>query len=152
MDGQLVTECVTDCSIVVKWELPAEPFSDEALELLRDWQAGLIHVVAPTILLAEIGSALLRAARRGRLPFANALQSMLNLASLPFILVDVAPFLERAFAIAQQFQQGFFDCLYVAVAEARGAEFWTGDQRLFHALAATFPFVRWIGDYRARRP
>lgn len=151
MDNRNQTECVTDCSIVVKWELPSEPFEAEAMELFKDWQAGAIQIVAPTILLAEIGSAFLRAARHGRLPFDNALQSALNLITLPFTLVDIVPFAERAFNIAHQYQQGFFDCLYVAVAEVRGAEFWTGDRRLFNALQNEFPFVRWLGDYKPKR-
>ncbi|MEZ8219976.1 putative nucleic acid-binding protein, contains PIN domain [Candidatus Fervidibacteria bacterium JGI MDM2 JNZ-1-D12] len=151
MDNQIRTECVTDCSIVVKWELPSEPFEAEAMELFRDWQVGAVRVIVPTILLAEIGSAFLRAARRGRLPFTNALQSVLNLIALPFTLVDIAPLTERAFNIAHQYQQGFFDCLYVALAEARGAEFWTGDQRLFNALHNAFPFIHWIGDYKPKR-
>ncbi len=151
MVGQTVTDCVSDCSVVLKWELPNEPFTDEAMELFEDWRAGAVRVLAPTVLLAEIASALLRAARLGRLPFPNALDSMRNLVALPFTLADITPLLERAFVVAQQFQQGLFDCLYVALAEAQGIEFWTGDQRLFNALHSSFPFLRWIGDYTPRR-
>jgi predicted nucleic acid-binding protein len=146
-------EQVVDCSVALKWKLRQEPYHAEAVELLLDIRAGIVEPIAPVIFVAEVGSALLRAARRGRLTFDEARQAIDDILGVNVSLVEVTPVLaQRAFEIAWAHQQGFFDCLYVAVAEARGAEFWTGDQRLSHALAATFPFVRWVGDYRARRP
>jgi predicted nucleic acid-binding protein len=146
-------EQVVDCSVALKWKLRQEPYHAEAVELLLDIRAGIVEPIAPVIFVAEVGSALLRAARRGRLTFDEARQAIDDILGVNVSLVEVTPALaQRAFEIAWAHQQGFFDCLYLAVAEARGAEFWTGDQRLFHALAATFPFVRWVGDYRAKRP
>jgi predicted nucleic acid-binding protein len=47
-------------------------------------------------------------------------------------------------------QQRAYDCLYVALAERDGIELWTGDERLYNALHAQHPFVRWIADYQRR--
>jgi hypothetical protein len=58
----------------------------------------------------------------------------------------------RAFIIAQRFQQRAYDCLYVALAEQQGVEFWTGDRRLYNALPTHYVFVQWIGDYQRQRP
>ena len=56
---------VVDCSVVVKWELTAEPQAVEAMELLLDWQHKAVVVHAPGFLFLETSSALLRAQRQG---------------------------------------------------------------------------------------
>jgi hypothetical protein len=38
----------------------------------------------------------------------------------------------------------------VALAERDGLELWTGDERLYNALHAQYPSVRWITDYQPR--
>jgi hypothetical protein len=38
----------------------------------------------------------------------------------------------------------------VALAERDGVELWTGDERLYNALHAQYPSVRWIADYQPR--
>ncbi len=58
----------------------------------------------------------------------------------------------RVLAIARQYHRSAYDSAYIALAEQEGVEFWTGDQRLYNALHAHLPFIRWIADYRRLRP
>jgi predicted nucleic acid-binding protein len=114
-------EQVVDCSVALKWKLRQEPYHAEAVALLLDIRAGIVEPIAPVIFVAEVGSALLRAARRGRLTFDEARQAIDDILGVNVSLVEVTPALaQRAFEIAWAHQQGFFDCLYVAVAEVRG--------------------------------
>jgi predicted nucleic acid-binding protein len=57
----------------------------------------------------------------------------------------------RSFDLAFQFGLQPYDCVYVALAEHRAVEFWTGDQRLYNSLHGAFAFIRGIGDYQRKR-
>jgi predicted nucleic acid-binding protein len=144
---------VVDCSVIVKWKIPTEDDAAAAEQLLLDWEHSAVEVCAPYLLQAEVMSAFLRAHRRERVSADEAREAIRDLLALPFVLFDVASVVERAFAIAQQYQQRAYDCLYVALAEREGVEeLWTGDRRLYNALHIHHAFVRWIGDYQRKRP
>jgi predicted nucleic acid-binding protein len=51
------------------------------------------------------------------------------------------PLAHRALAISRQARIGFYDCLYVALAEREGCELVTADVRLLSNLKPTFPFI-----------
>jgi predicted nucleic acid-binding protein len=142
---------VVDCSVTFKWKVASEEFSDEARELLKDMDAKAVDCIAPDILPAEIASAFLRAVRRGRLTFSEAIEAVRELVATPIRLYPSSALLERALQIAHTYQQGLFDCLYVALAEREGVELWTGDERLVNALSPHFPFIRFIGEYKPKR-
>jgi predicted nucleic acid-binding protein len=57
------------------------------------------------------------------------------------------PLVLRSLEIADRHSQRIYDCFYVSLAEREGMEFWTADERLCNALAAHFPFIRFISDY-----
>src|SRR5713226_2120653 len=120
-----------DCSVAVKWKILTEPYAAEAREIFLDWQQGTVEVCAPGVIQAEVTSALLGAYRHGRVTEAEATDAIRELLALPFVFYETtAAIALRAFAVARQQNQGAFDCIYVALAEQEGVEFWTGDLRL----------------------
>jgi predicted nucleic acid-binding protein len=135
----------------VKWELSDEDYATEALEMFRDWQAGAVVLHSPDLLPSEIGSAFLRAFRRGRVTLARAHTSIRGLLQVTYSLHPTDTLVDRAFQIAHQQNQRIYDCFYVALAEREGLDFWTGDQRIYNALNAHFPFVRFIANYTPLR-
>jgi predicted nucleic acid-binding protein len=145
-----LTRLVVDCSVVVKWHIPTEDHAAAAAALFGDWEHHVVDVWVPNHLPSEVISAFLRASRRGRLTTDEAREAIRDLLALPFVLCDVTAVADRAFTIAHQHQQRAYDCLYVALAEREGSELWTGDERLYNALHAQHPFVRWIADYQPR--
>jgi len=142
---------VTDCSVLIKWEMSDEEHTDAALEMLQDWQSGSLIVQAPDLLHSEIGSAFLRALRRGRVSETEALASIRGLLAFPFVIHPSSLLVEPAFEIARRLDQRIYDCFYVALAERESCEFWTGDERLFNALAHHHACLRFIGNYIRRR-
>lgn len=148
---QTVVPIVIDCSILIKWELQDEDDTEAALELLQDWRAGVIEFHAPDLLPSEIGSAFLGALRRGRVTAAQARASVRGLLSIAYCLWPSELLVERAFEIADQYNQRIYDCFYVALAEQVETEFWTVDTRIANALSFHFPFVRRIAGYLPRR-
>jgi predicted nucleic acid-binding protein len=145
-----IARLVVDCSVVVKWKIPTEDHAAAAEALLLDWEHQAVEVFVPHHFPSEVISAFLRAYRRDRITADEAWQAIRDLLALPFVLCDVVPLAERAFAIAHQHQQRAYDCLYVALAERHDMELWTGDERLYNALHLHYTWVRWIADYHRR--
>ena len=95
---------VVDCSVVVKWKIPTEDHATAAEELLVDWEHQAVEVAVPNHFQSEVISAFLRVYRRDRITADEAREAIRDLLALPFVLCDVAPIADRAFAIAQQYQ------------------------------------------------
>jgi len=56
----------------------------------------------------------------------------------------------RAFELAARFRRpAAYDAHYLALADYLECPLWTADQRLYNAVRADFPRIRWLGDYRA---
>jgi predicted nucleic acid-binding protein len=150
-----VPRLLVDCSVVVKWKLLSEPHFDEARELFLDWMHGAVRVCASDQMLVELSSALLRAVRQlpPRLSADTAKLTLQEVLELPFTVYRTRgkTLLGRAFDIAHQHNQRSYDCVYVALAERKRIDFWTGDDRLYNAFHASLPFVRRIADYSRRR-
>jgi len=76
MAQPILTRIVVDCSVVVKWHLPYEPYAPQAWEVLQDWQANAVDLHAPDLLHAEIVNTFLQAVRRGRLLESEAVRAI----------------------------------------------------------------------------
>ena len=50
-----MTKLVVDASVAIKWFLP-EPLSEEARQILDEYQAGRLSVLAPDLIYAEVGN------------------------------------------------------------------------------------------------
>lgn len=71
-----------------------------------------------------------------------------KLRTLPIQQMAVLGQRQRAWEVAANY--GFatvYDATYLALAELRGREFWTADERLFHRVKDTLTFVKWLRNY-----
>lgn len=139
---------VVDVSFAVKWVIP-EPFTAEAEALLTDWRAWGVERLAPALFAYEGANALYR---KRPVPEGSAWVAA-NLADM-LAAVTLRPptpaMLDRAVAIAERLNRpASYDAQYAALAEAEGCEFWTADERFWHAAQPHFPWVRWVGETRA---
>jgi predicted nucleic acid-binding protein len=119
---------VVDASVAAKWVLP-EPGSEAAAEL-RTLEPDL---VAPSIIVAEIGNAIWKSAMRGDLgksDASEALQIALAHFSKLFPIHDLA---SVAAAIAIDLRHPIYDCFYLALAERERAPLISADKRLLAA-------------------
>src|SRR5436190_8377763 len=127
-----------DVNVGLKWVLN-EVDSPQAL-LLRDEYRNRVHeLIAPDCLPLEAGHALTRAERRKIIADASQFWAEI-MADCPLLLPSL-PLAHRALAISRQARIGFYDCLYVALAEREGCELVTSDVRLLNSLKPTFPFL-----------
>jgi predicted nucleic acid-binding protein len=107
---------ILDSSVAFKWVVP-ELHSDKALLLRAGFQAGAHELLSPDVCPGEVGHALTRAERQGRLTVGEALLLWSDVMTTAPRLIASLPLVQRAITLSSQTQIGVFDCLYVALAE-----------------------------------
>jgi predicted nucleic acid-binding protein len=115
---------VVDASVAALWALDQEG-SSRALALRTE--GGLI---APSLIAAELGSAIWKAVRRGAVASADALIAI-EAALLPFeALMPTEELRVRAIALAIELKHPIYGCFYLALAERERCPLITADNRL----------------------
>jgi predicted nucleic acid-binding protein len=118
---------VVDASVAALWVLERE--GTARASALRT-EGGLI---APSLIAAEIGSAIWKAVRRGAVSRADALVAI-EAALLPFeALIPIEQLRVRALALAIELDHPIYDCFYLALAERQRAPVISADKRLMAA-------------------
>jgi predicted nucleic acid-binding protein len=115
---------VVDASVAARWVLEQE--GSTRAGAIRT-QGGLI---APSLIAAEIGSAIWKAVRRNAVSIANALEAM-EAALLPFeMLIPAEELRRRALALAVELDHPIYDCFYLALAERENVPLISADKKL----------------------
>ena len=131
---------VLDSNVALKWVL-AEQDTDKAKRLRDEAQTSFHQLIAPDVFSVEVGHALTRAERQGRISVADGWAWwQLIMADAP-ALNTYLPLMPRAYAISSATRSGIYDCLYVALAEAEGCELITADDKLVNNLQSYFPSI-----------
>jgi predicted nucleic acid-binding protein len=118
---------VVDASVATLWVLDQDG-SDRAAAL-RAADA----MIAPSLVAAEIGSALWKAVRRGDLDMSDA-KAALEAALLSYkALFPLEDMRARALEFSVQLDHPIYDCFYLALAEREQAALVTKDERLLRA-------------------
>jgi predicted nucleic acid-binding protein len=116
---------VIDASVAVLWTL-TQPNSDKAAALQTRGD-----LVAPSLIVAEIGNAIWKAVRRGDLP-ARETRTAIDLALGPIAaLVPLEELHTRALELSIQIDHAIYDCFYLALAERERAPLICADGPLF---------------------
>ena len=132
---------VVDASVAAMWFLP-EPLSEEAALLL----APRYDLVAPDLILLEVGGVLLRALRRDEIGLAEATEAFaarLPAAVRTFPAVDDG---EAAFDVARRHGGTIYDAVYVALARRLNAPVITNDAGLASVARKAKARARMIAD------
>jgi predicted nucleic acid-binding protein len=115
--------------------LVVETDSDKAKRLIEDYRNGIHELIAPDILPIEVGHALTRAERMGRISIADGYSLWSShMADCPQLFPSLA-LMSRAYSLSSSARIGIYDCLYVALAQQEQCEIMTDDAR----LCALFP-------------
>jgi len=125
---------VLDASVVLAWMLPDES-SERAQELVG--RAAVERVHAPSLLLLEVGNALLQAQRRSRLSARDRLALIEAFCALPIALDPVsAESTLRASELAERCGLSLYDGSYLELCLSRRCAIATFDRRLASAARA----------------
>jgi predicted nucleic acid-binding protein len=119
---------VVDASVAVKWVTPEAGSTAAAALRGRD-----NHLIAPTLVIAEIGNALYKKASRGEIDKREAI-SALRLAVSHFTeFIPLDEFRELALELAIDLRHPIYDCFYLALAERERCALITTDAKLIAA-------------------
>lgn len=117
---------VLDSSLAFKWVVP-ERDSGQASALRDGVVRGIHSIIAHNIFPAEIAHALTKAERQARIGHGSAVVFWNDVMQTCPELLPHFPLVPRAMEIASHARIGFYDCLYVALAEQEQCEFVTAD-------------------------
>ncbi|HEV3081607.1 MAG TPA: type II toxin-antitoxin system VapC family toxin [Gemmataceae bacterium] len=131
---------VLDSCVAFKWAV-REVDTDKALQLRDDYRKAVHELISPDVLPAEIGHALTRAERQGRIAPPNGWAAWLAIMADAPHLFSYISLMPRAYAISSQARIGIYDCLYLALAEQENCQFVTSDDKLVKKLLSQFPFI-----------
>lgn len=138
-------KCVVDASVAAKWYVP-EVGSAPASAVLESGA----KLLAPDLLVAELGNIMWKKVRRGELSPTEAKEILdAFVTACPVTLYSGSLILQSALDIAVRFERTVYDALYLAVAVAEDCRLITADERLVHALEGTAlePFVRGLAEH-----
>jgi predicted nucleic acid-binding protein len=136
---------VVDTSVVAKWYVQHEPDRSTALAIRDAFVDGRIVLAAPATLLPELANALRYHADFDAARVAEAIESC---AALDVTLVPCgADLLRDAVRLSYQHDVAVYDALFLALADAVGADYVTADERFTRKLRS-LEHVRWLRTYR----
>lgn len=121
---------VIDTSALLRLFIPDGPMQTEAETALNRAASGTDLVLAPQLLLAEVGNVLLRKRRRNELSEQELHEILQAIQSLPIRLCDHGPLVLPACVLAEAHGLSVYDALYLALAEQHGARLVTSDDAL----------------------
>ncbi len=88
-----------------------------------------------------MAGALTKAERQKDITVGQAAALFVKIKNSPPILVPHAALIARAIGISSRTRGGYYDCLYVALAEREACELVTADQKAINNLSPHFPFI-----------
>lgn len=122
-----IADVVVDASVAVKWVLPEADLGPAVA--LREMDA----LIAPSLVIAEIGNALWKSVLRGDVDNSDA-SAALRIAVGHFDwIVSIDQLAGRALGLAVDLRHPIYDCLYLALAERERVPIVSADARLLSA-------------------
>lgn len=139
---------IVDASVMAKWFIEEE-HSEAALSVLD--KRNQLH--APDFLLLEMDSIICKWIRRSVVTTELGSDLRDALRQYPIQQHPFIPFLDSAFAIANQTGQSIYDCLYVALAALLKGKMVTADHRLYKGLKNSKfnKHLVWVEDLKQGR-
>ena len=120
---------VIDASVAIKWVIE-EGGTREALALRKGHR-----LIAPDLLAAECANILWKKVQRGELTAQEAELAAKLLQRADVELMPMRAMLPAALRLAIALEHPAYDCLYLALALERAAQFVTADERLLRRIA-----------------
>lgn len=140
-------EVCIDASVVVKWFI-FEDYRDESLALLDECDALGIPTIAPDHIYTEVTSTFRGLVHRRIITSESGDEAVSMLMRAQIVRFDTVDLLNDAWRIAKLYNLStMYDAYYLALADLRGCDFWTADQRLINSIRGDLPFVRHIKDF-----
>lgn len=126
---------ILDASVALKWVLN-EPDSGKARQLRDEYRRQTHELIAPDTFVAEISHALTRAERKKIIQVGESIQLVGDIMTTRPDLEPFLPLAPAALDLSSKTRIGFYDCLYLQLAEREKCQVVTADEKLVAALPA----------------
>jgi predicted nucleic acid-binding protein len=141
-----MAEIVIDASLALHAIMVSHKYSTLARQFLADNAA--VRLIAPPLFESEADSNLRRMITTGKINPDAAKSLVALLDALPVETVYDAGTRKRARELGDRAKlDKVYDCTYAALADLRGVELWTADERFYNSVSGALPFVKFIGNY-----
>lgn len=142
----MTSEICVDANLAVMWYSP-EPLREQAVALLDECLRLDIRVIAPDCIFAEAGSAIRRKLYRKLIEPDEGKVGIYLLSRAQIDCVSVTDLMSEAWRIAETYNLAtLYDAYYMALAELRGCDFWTADERFINSVSG-LSYVKNIKDF-----
>ena len=128
-----------DASVVAKWVLPGEPYQENAVKLKQDYVSGITSLSAPAFITSEVGNALWRAVKLGRIIEEDAQEALKALNDMRIELHE-SDWVQasQGLSIACKLDLTIYDASYLALTDKTKAQFITADNKLYEKAKKHF--------------
>ena len=137
---------VVDTSVAIKWFV-REPYAFEAQRVLKQYEVGIVSLLAPDLINAEFGNILWKKHMFEGLAIADAQHILEAFHGLTIDFTSSADLLEDAYSIAVAHHRAVYDAIFLALSVRHQCRFVTADERLFNATSASFPRMVWVAEW-----
>lgn len=137
---------VVDTRVAVKWFFE-EPYSPQALGILKTFRDGTCRPLAPDLIYPEFANSVWKRITQGTVRPEDGPATIAAFLSIPFEITP-SPFLVAdAFLLALEHRQTVYDALFLALSLQADAEFITADEPLYQAVRSRVSRVTWLGHW-----
>lgn len=139
---------VIDSSVAVKWFVP-ELHSSEARRILDLYETGMLSLLAPDLINAEVGNIVWKKHVFQGLAATDAQAIIDEFRKLNFVITPTANLLDEAYRIAVSTRRTVYDSLYLALSLRESCRFVTADEKFVNAVSSSFPQIVWLPQWAA---
>lgn len=138
-------KAVLDASAALHAVLP-EILQAKALQLLKEYRAGLHELHSPDVFPLETLNAISKAERQKRIAYGAGMGLWKTLMGFAPTFHPHTPLLPGAYSLSVATRTAVYDMIYLHLAELEDCEMITADQRLVSGLKTAHPRIVYLGD------
>jgi predicted nucleic acid-binding protein len=139
-----MNKLVVDASVALRWVLKDEK-EVRADALLYQCMASLSDMLVPPLFLAEVTNAVYLSVRRHRLTLEEAKLALETIIQIGMQVIEPSGLYLRSLELAVNYgMSNAYDAQYLALAEMKGCESWTADERLAMSIKPSPPWVKLV--------
>lgn len=139
---------IIDASVVLKWYLADEGYSQKALSILDKYVSNEIDILAPSLLEYEVINGLVIAKKRGRIQEKKILTAIDGFMSLEIKLINLSLNYPKVIHYCKIYNRSAYDASYLALADNEGISLVTADKGLYNVVKKDLKWVEWLSDLK----
>jgi len=139
---------VIDTSVILKWYLADEEYSQKALSILDKYVSNEIDILAPSLLEYEVINGLIIAKKRGRIQEKKILTAIDGFMSLEIKLINLSLYYPKVIQYCKIYNRSVYDASYLALADDEGISLVTADKGLYNVVKKDLKWVEWLSDLK----